>query len=110
MIEVKDFDERSYLITQLEEAETKVMSLQNNTYAAPHVWNLVAKAIRGEFEGYTFENTKYAQAKRNALTDLALVFAKRFTEDEGFDPLTWLDKCSPDTERFPFSELWNQAK
>lgn len=67
-----------------------------DTYAAPHVWNLVAKILR-----------EYASTHdMRAASDLALAFARRFSEDEGFDPITWLDKCSPDPDLYPFSELW----
>jgi hypothetical protein len=42
-----------------------------------------------------------------ALVNLALSFAKRFKEDNPkFDPLKFLDACSPDPDIYPISELW----
>jgi hypothetical protein len=39
---------------------------------------------------------------------MALVLAKRFEKDNPlFDPIAFLDACSPDVERYPLSELWN---
>jgi len=111
MIEVKDVDEREYLIECIEGLEATIVSLEKRTYAAPHVWNLVAKMLREEFArntgAFTFEADLTA---RSTITDLALAFAKRFSEDEGFDPISWLDKCSPDTDLYPFSELWNDGE
>jgi hypothetical protein len=72
-----------------------------NKYAAPHVWNLVAKILRNAARDPQ-------SLSRNALTDLALAFAERFQQDEGFDPLDFLDKCSPDIDLYPLSELWGK--
>jgi hypothetical protein len=76
----------------------------SNMYAAPHVWNLVAKQLREQYPtGYTFNADLEARA---TISGLALAFAKRFMEDEGFDPIRFLDLCSPDPERYPLAELW----
>jgi len=41
------------------------------------------------------------------LVNLAIELAKRFTLDnDDFDPCIWLDRCSPDEELYPLSELW----
>lgn len=84
--------------------------MAENKYAAPHVWNLVAKILREEYTknvgDFAFEADLSARA---TVADLALAFAKRFAEDEGFDPIAWLDKCSPDPEMYPFSEMWDES-
>ena len=100
-------DELGFYKSEVDRLERRNASLEGNTYAAPHVWNLVAKAIR---ENYRTQrgNNKAKLTYNAALTDLALTFAKRFTEDDGFDPVAWLDKCSPDPEQYPFSELWEE--
>lgn len=46
---------------------------------------------------------------RNALIELALSLAKRLQEDSSeFDPVRFLDACSPDPEQYPLSELWEE--
>lgn len=84
-----------------------------DSYAAPHVWALVAKQIREEYAKAEYraidDGDQIAKmAHRRALEDLAIAFAKRFNQDAGFDPLAWLDKCSPDPVLYPFSELWEE--
>jgi len=45
--------------------------------------------------------------ERAILVDLALALSKRFLLDnEEFDPLMFLDRCSPDPTTMPLSELW----
>ena len=42
-----------------------------------------------------------------ALTNLALLLAERLLKDNrNFDPLKFLDACSPDVDTYPLSELW----
>lgn len=74
-------------------------------YAKPHAWNLVAKILREEFPVGRHVGE---QSQRMVVADIAVAFAKRFAEDEGFDPISWLDKCSPDPEMYPLSELWDE--
>lgn len=110
-IEVRDVDEHQYLLETIEGLEATIVSLEKRTYAAPHVWNLVAKQLRETYSilglvGSLPEDRNGILAGQRTIEALALSFAKRFQEDEGFDPLTWLDKCSPDPELYPFSELW----
>lgn len=93
-------------------------------------YNAIAKDIREEFQGYLNAMTansiittqadydKACDTARDsigALTRLALRFAKRFYDDcaeadEGlvFDPLMFLDQCSPDPDSYPLSELWRE--
>lgn len=77
-------------------------------------YNAVAKEIRDLFpihdpEGYRDEGN----IRRATLSTLALSFAVRFKQDsdeaeEGyvFDPVRFLDACSPNTDLYPLSELW----
>lgn len=78
-----------------------------DSYAAPHVWNLTAKILRENFSNER-ENSTPKIIRNNTIADIALAFAKRFAEDDGFDPISWLDKCSPDPDMYPFSELWDE--
>lgn len=73
-------------------------------YAKPYVWNLVAKILRERFP----EEFHTMPVEREVVVDLALTFAERFMQDEGFDPLKFLDQCSPNPDLYPFSELWEQ--
>lgn len=42
------------------------------------------------------------------LVSFAIELAKHFKKDnENFDPVRFLDACSPDSERYPLSELWD---
>lgn len=49
-------------------------------------------------------------AERTALTRLALSFAHRFNDKNipFFDPLRFLDACSPNTDLYPLSEMWEE--
>jgi hypothetical protein len=80
-------------------------------------YNAIAKEIREplkiEMDFYTpeFESMRKERKARYyavaALVNLALSFAKRFKEDNPkFDPLKFLDACSPDPDIYPISELW----
>lgn len=51
--------------------------------------------------------------KRGTLTALALSLAVRFKQDSDeaeqglpFNPIKFMDACSPDTDLYPLSELW----
>lgn len=73
---------------------------------------MVAKRLREKFPVLAYPDstqllrTKYF-TKANVITDLALSFAQTFAEDNvNFDPLKFLDQCSPDPDRLPLSELW----
>lgn len=75
-------------------------------------YNFVAKRIREEFDmgwpGETGTQRLMSTTNRAVLSDLAMSFAKKFAEDNpSFDPLKFLDQCSPDAELYPLSELWN---
>jgi len=56
--------------------------------------------------GYA-EKRKYVLHHQGVIAELALDFAKSFEEDNPiFDPIKFLDACSPDEELYPLSELW----
>jgi len=61
-----------------------------------------------QFDGDTIVTEDFLRGGKTALIDLALSLGLRFQADsEDFDPYIWLDRCSPDPERWPLSELWN---
>lgn len=75
-------------------------------------YNIIAKQLRemaGELTG-TDSPGENAMAFLGMVTiqEVALRLAKRFKKDNpNFDPLQFLDACSPDPDCFPFSELWD---
>lgn len=75
-------------------------------------YNFVAKRIRNNYPNnkiITPTDVIDQQAGRRVVEDIALEFAQRFKEDNhDFDQYEWLDKCSPDPETMPFSELWEE--
>jgi len=85
-----------------------------DSYAAPHVWNLVAKVLREHHDSGPLFSEREIKAQvmvaRRQIEDVALAFAKRFSQDEGFDPISWLDKCSSNPELYPLSELWEEEE
>lgn len=69
-------------------------------------YNLVAKKLRTHFP--TGDNEHLQIVMRGLICELALDFARSFEEDNpNFDPIKFLDACSPDPDRYPMSELWN---
>jgi len=78
-------------------------------------YNFVAKRLREAYDttrDHPGNVNKVMQLAHNStLQDLAMSFARKFKEDnERFDPLKFLDQCSPDTELYPFSELWDDGE
>lgn len=82
-------------------------------------YNFVAKRIRehfpiwleGEDSDWFRQQRDKIMLQRGVLTDLAIEFAKSYKKDnERFDPIHFLDACSPDVDRFPLSELWEDDK
>jgi hypothetical protein len=70
-------------------------------------FNVVAKRIR---EGFP---TQFEQREaRSAMTNMALAFAKYFNDRKDdyptFDPITFLERCSPDPILYPIEELWKE--
>lgn len=84
--------------------------------------NVIAKEIRELFPGYDpiidradpkSESTWYSQqheanmARRGTLSALALSLAHRFKEEHpNVDYMRFLEHCSPDNDRWPITELW----
>jgi hypothetical protein len=73
----------------------------------------IAKEIREQVPGYETRNSNNAEIKYRAkiredtLIDLALSLCSRFEEDNPlFDPVEFLNKCSPDPDTMPWGELW----
>jgi len=80
-------------------------------------YNLVAKVLRDRFEEYSSDRGTSSSdhtiriARTSVVVDIALDFAHKFLMDNpSFDPLKFLDQCSPDVDLYPLSELWEQEK
>lgn len=90
--------------------------MASTKWQAQH-YNAIAKEIReifptDEIPVYSSEVAKIRAAnmeRRTVLTMLAISLARRFANDnQSFRPLKFLDACSPDTDAFPLSELWEE--
>lgn len=67
---------------------------------------MIAKRFR-EQNWYLDHKDSLASRCRATLATLALDLAGSFVEDnERFDPIKFLDACSPDPGKMPLSELW----
>lgn len=85
------------------------MAGSRNLFHRAH-YNILAKQFRTSLSKYYVGADALDEQFRQgaAVVDLALSLAKRLSEDnENFNPLTWLDACSPDVELYPLSELWD---
>jgi hypothetical protein len=94
--------------------------LASNKFTTQH-YNAIAKDVRDELtDAMAFYSpssmealsTLVANDRRyyavDSLIKLALRFARRFADDyELFDPLKFLDACSPNVDMYPLSELWD---
>lgn len=87
-----------------------------SVWSAQH-YNAIAKEIRELFPTYDPSEALYGQsanqhkegnmARRGVLSALALSLAHRFKDDnDSFDVMKFLTACSPDNDRFPITELW----
>ena len=75
-------------------------------YTNPHIWNKIAKTLR---ENCPTDNSDESMIRRGTVVNIAMSFAKQFSrENKAFDSVKFLDQCSSDPERFPFSELWEE--
>lgn len=94
------------------EAKVKELREYERGWAKPHVWNFIAKTLREAYPEKDSDHTnferKLATGARRNTEYIALAFAKRFQDEEGFDPMKFLDQCSPDPEQYPISELWEE--
>jgi hypothetical protein len=69
-------------------------------------YNFVAKRIREEFPT-DHENDTITLVKRGTLVDLSLRCALGFLRNNpNFQPLEFLEACSPDKDKWPIQELW----
>src|SRR5580765_6179720 len=84
-------------------------------------YNFVAKRLRLNFERYLDDNeysirdnstrNKVRNACCSVVVNIAMDFAESFREDNpSFDPLVFLDQCSPNTDMYPLSELWESGE
>jgi hypothetical protein len=79
-------------------------------------YNILAKQFRENIQPYVSEDLKdvdFADVRMNlmvagvTLVNFAVSVAIRLQADnEDFDPVRFLDACSPNVEKFPFGQLW----
>jgi hypothetical protein len=78
--------------------------INRKLFSAGH-YNIIAGQFKKALD--RFLGHKDTSAESATLVDLALSMAKRFALDnDQFDPVRFLDACSPDTQLYPLSELW----
>lgn len=75
-------------------------------------YNILAKQFREHLKPYMGpEHNQELLAIRGAMLLLILGITTRLVEDNpDFNPLAFLDKCSPDPDVYPLSELWEAAE
>lgn len=79
-------------------------------------YNIIAGQFQKHFEHIMREhqhdgaiNKVMQLAAVSASTDLIVHFAQRLQKDNpSFDPIKFLDACSPDPDVYPFSEAWEE--
>lgn len=70
-------------------------------------YEIIAARFREALTPYLGKDSDHDIGAKNALINLALSMAVRFQADsEDFDALIFLDRCSPDDQVYPLSELW----
>jgi|SRR6516162_5627257 len=70
-------------------------------------YEILAKQFRENFEHWSNSDAPESLEAWSALTNLALSMALRFQADnERFDPVRFLTRCSPNAELYPFGDLW----
>jgi hypothetical protein len=78
-------------------------------------FNIIAKQFREAFpqDFASIHETTHGwerdriMTQRGTLVAFALQLAKRFKEDNPrFDPIKFLNACSPDVDAYPLSEFW----
>jgi hypothetical protein len=73
----------------------------------PKDWNFVAKRLREAYPMHGSNNMTPYKEQRRLLEELAITFAEKYAVDNlDFNPIAFLDECSPDPDIYPFSELW----
>jgi hypothetical protein len=69
----------------------------------------IAKVLRSNYPMHGSANIPPYVQERRLIEDIACQIANElFPEKPGFDPLAFLDKCSPNTELYPFTEIWEE--
>lgn len=71
--------------------------------------NILAAQIRRQFEIYMSNAGGHSPALNSVfvVNNLALALAARLLEDnDNFEPIEFLNACSPNQELYPLSELW----
>jgi hypothetical protein len=81
-------------------------------------YNALAKEVRDHFPTKTdgiVGSLQHAHSHsqntivRGSMADFALSLCKRFKEDNPrFDPIKFLEACSPDNDLYPLAELWEE--
>lgn len=82
----------------------------------PQWENIIAKTVRENFPlDLMPEDSRYEEQRQKLLlqqatiTDFAVDLANRLNRHKSdFDPIKFLDKCSPDVEGYSMSELWEE--
>lgn len=87
------------------------------TFAEYHA-NVIAKEIRALFplpsadmvkpNSQIIKERELDMVRRGVLAALALNLAKRFKKD-GLEYMKFLERCSPDNDLFPITELWDET-
>lgn len=84
-----------------------VFNVAHYRIIAAEIRELLGETLAFYSGAYPPERQKPLYYATDALVRLASHLAKRFKEDNPlFDPLKFLDACSPNTELYPLSELW----
>jgi hypothetical protein len=80
-------------------------------------WMILAKQLREAFPTYTPDRDEdeemwnHVMTSRSTLIGLELSLATRFLADnEDFDPVLFMNNCSPNIEEFPLGEVWEDYK
>jgi len=82
--------------------------INRQLFGAGH-YNVIAKQFRQAYEPWMNSDEIHSLEAWKVLTDLALSMAVRFQADnEKFDPIRFLNACSPDVEKYPLGQLWEQ--
>lgn len=73
-------------------------------------YNILAAQIKKNYKTHASSNMTPYKEQNRAIEELAVSLAERLKLDNPqFDPIAFLDHCSPDPELYPFSELWDEG-
>jgi hypothetical protein len=76
-------------------------------------YKLIASVLRDHYQMHGSRNLSPYREMNRTVEEIALSFARTLKENHPpggyeFDPIKFLDACSPDPELYPFSELWEE--